>query len=263
MAGDFIKLHRKMLKWGWYDDMNTCRLFIHCLLRANWKAGEWHGIPYEAGQFITSLETLANETRLTVSQVRTALSHLTLTGELTSKSQGKCRVITVNNWYSYQVCDKENDKEIATSSQDDSKEIATDREVKNIRSKEIKNNNYSSSFDEFWKNYPRKQDKGQAYKCYQARLNDGYTEEQLLTACINYAAECDKDKREKKYIKVASTFLSVNEPFVEYLDKEGNDERLSGGTESDISEERENEIREIIRRIESGEADHDDDGLWD
>ena len=125
------------------------------------------------------------------------------------------------------------------------------------------NNKYSSSFNEFWDNYPRKQDKGQAYKCYQARLNDGYTENQLLDACINYAAECEHDKREKKYIKVASTFLSVNEPFVEYLDKEKSDERPKGRVESDISAERESEIREIIRRIESGEADHDDDGLWD
>ena len=125
------------------------------------------------------------------------------------------------------------------------------------------NNIYPSSFNEFWDNYPRKQDKGQAYKCYQARLNDGYTESQLLDACINYAAECEHDKREKKYIKVASTFLSVNEPFVEYLDKEKSDEQLKGRVESDISAERESEIREIIRRIESGEADHDDDGLWD
>jgi len=125
------------------------------------------------------------------------------------------------------------------------------------------NNKYSSSFNEFWDNYPRKQDKGQAYKCYQARLNDGYTEEQLLTACINYAAECEHDKREKKYIKVGATFLSVNEPFVDYLDKEKPDEQPKRRTDGDISAERESEIREIIRRIESGEADHDDDGLWD
>lgn len=136
---DYLKLHRKMLQWGWYDDVNTCRLFIHCLLRANWKDGEWHGIKYGAGEFITSLETLAKESGLTVSQVRTALSHLISTGELTSKSQGKCRVITVNNWVQYQAVDKDVSKEIAGSSQDDSKMVATDIEVKNKEYINIKN----------------------------------------------------------------------------------------------------------------------------
>ena len=115
----------------------------------------------------------------------------------------------------------------------------------------VNNKIYPSSFDEFWQNYPRKQDKGQAYKCYQARLNDGYNEDQLLTACINYAAECDHDKREKKYIKVASTFLSVNEPFVEYLDKgDGANERLERRTvgDSKSKSEYEAEMLEAIRR---------------
>jgi len=253
MAGDFIKLHRKMLKWGWYDDANTCRLFIHCLLRTNWKAGEWHGIHYEAGQFITSLETLAKETRLTVSQVRTSLKHLTLTGELTSKSQGKCRVITVNNWYSYQVCDKENDKEIATSSQDDSKEIATDKEVKNKRSKEVKN-------------------KKNIYGEYQ---NVKLTEAERDKLCNEYGNEKTREAIkfldeyiEMKGYKARSHYLAIRKWVFDAVKREkaqkgGINEQSEKRTDGDISAERESEIREIIRRIESGEADHDDDGLWD
>lgn len=34
---NFVKLSRKMLNWEWYTDVNTKTLFIHCLLRANWK----------------------------------------------------------------------------------------------------------------------------------------------------------------------------------------------------------------------------------
>ena len=37
-----------------------------------------------------------------------------------------------------------------------------------------KRNEYAVAFEEFWKVYPRKVDKGNAYKKYQARLNDGY-----------------------------------------------------------------------------------------
>lgn len=34
-----IKLFRKFLDWGWYQDINTKVLFIHMLLKANWKDG--------------------------------------------------------------------------------------------------------------------------------------------------------------------------------------------------------------------------------
>lgn len=79
---------------------------------------------------------------------------------------------------------------------------------------------YNARFEEFWKNYPRKKEKARAYKCYQARLNDGYSEEELLTACKNYAYECEKEKTEQRYVKHGSTFLSDSMPFLDYLNME-------------------------------------------
>ncbi len=93
-------------------------------------------------------------------------------------------------------------------------ENCTDIE-KNIEKKI--NNKYSSDFESFWKAYPRKSEKAKAYKCYKARLNDGYSEEELLNATKAYSEECEKDKREQKYIKLGSTFLSASTPFVDYL----------------------------------------------
>ena len=91
---EFIKIYRKMLSWEWYTDVNTKTLFLHCLLKANWKDGSWHGYTYKRGQFITSLTTLARETGLTVKQVRTALKHLERTGEVASWHDSKIRIIT-------------------------------------------------------------------------------------------------------------------------------------------------------------------------
>lgn len=142
MAEPFVKLYKKMLDWEWYDDANTMRLFIHCLLRANWKEGSWHGIPYKPGQFITSIPTLANETDLSVQQVRTALSHLISTGEVTSYQQGKCRIITVNNWDLYQDGNKVSNKKTTGYQQDGNKVVTTDKEYKEI--KEEKEYIYSS-----------------------------------------------------------------------------------------------------------------------
>ena len=109
-AKEFIKVYRKLLDWEWYTDVNTKTLFIHCLLRANWKAGIWHGVQYDAGEFITSLPRISAETGLSIQQARTALEHLELTGEVTSritdkvtgKKYNKIRIITVNNWDGYQ-----------------------------------------------------------------------------------------------------------------------------------------------------------------
>lgn len=108
------------MEWEWYTDVNTTKLFIHCLLRANWKAGKWQGINYLPGEFITSLPSLAEESGLTVRQVRTSLDKLISTGELTSKTTdsvtgkklSKNRIIAVNNWDKHQGSDRQNDSHV-------------------------------------------------------------------------------------------------------------------------------------------------------
>ena len=140
MAEPFIKLYKKMLDWEWYDDTNTKILFLHCLLKANWKSTRWHGIDIEPGQFITSLQTLADETHLSVRQVRVALDHLIMTGELTNKSHSKFRVITVNAWSDYQGNDKQSVKELTNRRQTSDKQVTTVKEYKELEEyKEIKN----------------------------------------------------------------------------------------------------------------------------
>lgn len=80
--------------------------------------------------------------------------------------------------------------------------------------------NYGPEFEEFWAVYPRPIDKGNAAKCYQARRNDGWSAEVLLTAAKNYALQCQKLHTAKEYIKHPKTFLSVSTPFTDYLPKE-------------------------------------------
>tara|TARA_R110000803_G_scaffold171371_1_gene234328 strand:+ start:221 stop:952 length:732 start_codon:yes stop_codon:yes gene_type:complete len=101
MAG-WIKLHRSMLDWEWYDDVNVCRLFTHCLLRANHKTKSWRGKTIERGQFWTSLDTLSAETKLSKKQIRVALTKLQSTGEVASQGHATGRMITVVNYDSYQ-----------------------------------------------------------------------------------------------------------------------------------------------------------------
>lgn len=79
---------------------------------------------------------------------------------------------------------------------------------------------YTVEFEQFWKVYPRKIDKGMAYKKYQARRKDGFSDDQLIAAAANYAAQCRKQKTEKQYIKHPKTFLSDTMPFMDFLPKQ-------------------------------------------
>lgn len=77
--------------------------------------------------------------------------------------------------------------------------------------------NYTTNFEEFWSVYPRKVDKAQAYKKYKARIEDGFSHEQLLIAARNYADQCKHDRTEEKFIKHGKTFLGESTPFLDYL----------------------------------------------
>jgi len=129
-----------MLEWEWYDDINTSRLFIHCILRANHTATKWRGHDINRGEFLTSLETLSKETGLTVSQVRTSLKKLESTNEIASLSQARSRMITVLKYNHYQDNDKQSDRLIAGSSQDDRRMIATDNNDNKKNNETMKTN---------------------------------------------------------------------------------------------------------------------------
>lgn len=81
----------------------------------------------------------------------------------------------------------------------------------------VKEEIYSVRFCELWEAYPRKKEKSKAYKCFNARINDGYSEDELITAVKRYAAQCRAQKTEERFIKLPATFLGANTPFVDYL----------------------------------------------
>jgi len=98
----YLKLHRKMIDWEWYHDINVCRVFVHLLMVANYEDGRWQGIEIKRGQHITSREKLARETTLSIQQVRTALNKLKSTNEITIKSTKTYTLITVVKYAEYQ-----------------------------------------------------------------------------------------------------------------------------------------------------------------
>ena len=102
MAGRFIKLYDKILSWEWYKDINTFRLFLHLLLRANYKDMRFEGRLISRGQLVTSLASLSSETGLTQRQVRVSLDRLKMTGEVSSLTCPRYRIITISKYDEYQ-----------------------------------------------------------------------------------------------------------------------------------------------------------------
>ena len=97
----WIKMHRKITDWEWYKNTNTKSLFLHLLIRANHKPGRWQGHEVSKGQLFIGRKTLSSETGLSEQKIRTALSNLQNTGEITIKSTSKFSIITICNYCKY------------------------------------------------------------------------------------------------------------------------------------------------------------------
>ena len=102
MHSSFITLDRKILEWEWYTDPNTMRVFIHCLIKANWRQKEWKGITIERGSFITSGDKLSDQLNLSRKQILTSLKKLKKTGEISTKGYNKFTLISIVKYDDYQ-----------------------------------------------------------------------------------------------------------------------------------------------------------------
>lgn len=133
---DYVKISRKILEWGWYKDVNTKVLFFHILLKANWKDGRFQGIEIPRGSFVTSYQTLADETGLTVMNIRTAIKHLKLTQEITVSQHSKFSVITVKNYDTYQTANTVTNSQLTGNQQAANRQLTTIEEGKKERKEE-------------------------------------------------------------------------------------------------------------------------------
>lgn len=105
----YIKLFRQLIDWEWYHDKNTKILWIHILLKANYTLKKFEGRLIYAGQLVTSIRALREETGLTEREVRTALDHLKTTHEIKVETTNKFSVITIEKWRFFQVDECVND----------------------------------------------------------------------------------------------------------------------------------------------------------
>lgn len=142
LESGYIKLYRSLLNWEWYDDINTKTVFLHLLLTVSIEESKWHGITIKRGSRVSSYAVLAKETRLTERQVRTAISHLETTGELTRHKYPNFTVFAINNYDKYQLL---TDK--TTGQRQGNDKVATGQRQQYKKIEEDKEDNYLSFLD--------------------------------------------------------------------------------------------------------------------
>lgn len=191
---DYVKISRKILDWEWYTDINTKVLFLHILLKANWKPSRFQGTEVPRGSLVTSQQNMATETGLTIKNVRTALKHLENTGEVAVSRHPKFSVITVKNYNQYQS----SGSQMAVDGQSDGSRGATIEEGKKERKEEYNKSpkgDYESGtpensiyatirelYNSVCGSYPRLVKMSDARKkAISARLKTGYTLDDFQT----------------------------------------------------------------------------------
>lgn len=152
----YIALFRQFTEWEWYDDANTMRLFIHCLLLANYKDKKWRGKLIKRGSFITSQPKLAHSLKLSIMQIRNSLKKLKSTGEITVLTTAEYSVITVKNYNLYQDDNRLKNRQTTSEQQTSNRQATTTNNINNSNNNIISlslNKKVSKEEREILKNY--------------------------------------------------------------------------------------------------------------
>lgn len=242
----YIRLDRTILNWEWYTDVNTFKLFLHILLKANKETGQRGGISIPRGAVAISYQELSEETGLSVQNIRTSLKRMKKTGELEVESRGKFSIITVKNYDRYQDLEKPKENKehrLNNPANTDANTVANSHQtglhnmfcyvekespntVSNMAGNtdcDTKKKNYQykcdiqkkkschkvEMFDVFWNIYPRKEHKTLSKQEYENLFLErrDLREEEVLKAAKNYAEYCKILNKMNMYIYMAHNWL--------------------------------------------------------
>lgn len=149
MNDGWIKIHRKLTNWEWWDDEKMVKFFLYLLLNANFEEKKWKGILIKRGQLLTSFSRLSLETNFSVRQIRTMIKRLISTHELTHETTSKYSIITICKYDSYQkietttdkVSDNQSDNQTTSERQSNDKRATTTKKEKNNKKEEEREEN--------------------------------------------------------------------------------------------------------------------------
>ena len=148
----WIKLHRKIIEWEWYQDSKMVHLFLHLVLIAQHKDTTYRGITLLKGQLITGRKKLSEQTGLSEQTIRTCLEKLKGTSEVTSTSTNQFSILTVCNYKRYNPTDEElnqqPNQQLTNDQPATNQQLTTCKKVKNVKKDKKTTNNHPKDLAE-------------------------------------------------------------------------------------------------------------------
>lgn len=101
-GGGWVKLHRKLLEWEWYQDAHMVHLLVHLLLTASHENREYKGLTIKRGQVATTTKELAETLGTSRTSIWRRLKRLEVERFVKLEVKQKETVITICKYDSYQ-----------------------------------------------------------------------------------------------------------------------------------------------------------------
>lgn len=209
-------IDRNILKWRWYQNPNTMRLFIHLLLKANIRDYDFEKITVHRGELVTSYASLSKELELSVKAVRTALEHLKSTGEVASRNYAKFQVISILSYDKYQTVTADL---TAGNGQAMGRQAAGNGQQSNNGNNDNnkKNNIYIVEIVDYLNKKTGANFKPTAKDTVShinARLKDGYTVEQFKRVIDKKCTDWLNDPKMREYLRPSTLFGTKFESYL-------------------------------------------------
>jgi hypothetical protein len=246
MAEGWICIHRKIREcdiWDYDEPFSRRDAWIDLLLLANHRDKDTifdgNRITIKRGQYLTSVRKLSKEWHWGKDKTLKYLRLLEQCEMITREADSRRTLITIVNYSIYQDMKSDN----ADSNKDSKQTVSRQSSATNNNDNNENNDNKKNN-----KFVPPTLEEVRSY-CQERKNNVDAGKFIDFYASKGWMVGRNKMKDWKASVRT-------------WERRDNADGRM--GTEIAADEERRNrELDEAIRRVESGEADHDDDGMWD
>lgn len=137
----WIKIYRKIMDNGMFQDSKTLHVFLFLLLKANVKQSEWCGRTIKRGQLVTSYGSISENTGMSISSARRAMKSLMASGEIITEPTNRYNLVTIVKYNDYQ--DKYADCEQPDEQSGEQSAEHRIKNTKNVKNKKSKSTSRS------------------------------------------------------------------------------------------------------------------------
>ena len=208
----FVKLPDNLTEWAWYCDNNTLSVYIRLIMAAAWKETNYKNVSLKRGQMVTTLPKLAEQSGLSIQQARTIFNRLKSTGKITVENTAKFSIITLLEYDCDFEINRQNNSQSTGYQQAPYINKLSDNQTINLSETNLPENSERSEakkgFEEFWKAYPKKTAKKNAFNAWVKIKPDGELLKTILSA-LEQQKKSDQWQRERgQFIPYPATWLN-------------------------------------------------------